>query len=146
MNKPAKTNQKQTLERKTNANQTTSNQLNQSFSSRGSLWLNTRFPTNDCFSCSAGVRSVRRHAGGYPDRGRRLPEFWRFRNQQRNRRHISPWPPRDQLGRGSRRSVRTEPVAGEFLQQQLAAWSRILHSRDGLRGKRQPCQSNEHSG
>ena len=47
------------------------------------------------------------------------------------------WPPRDQLGRGSRRSLRTEPVAGEFLQQQLAARSRILHSRNRLSGKRQ---------
>jgi hypothetical protein len=42
---PGKPNRNQTLERKTYANQ-----LNQSFSSRGSLWLNTRFPANDCFS------------------------------------------------------------------------------------------------
>src|SRR5262245_9175874 len=65
-------NRNQTLERKTYANHTASNQLNQSFSSRCSLWLNTRFPANDCFSCSARVRSVRCHSSGYPDRGKRL--------------------------------------------------------------------------
>src|SRR5436189_4558336 len=39
-------------------------------------WVNTHFQPSGCFSCSAGIRSVRCHSSGYTDRGNRLQEFF----------------------------------------------------------------------
>src|SRR6266540_2392062 len=40
------------------------------------LWFNTHFQPSGCFSRSGGVRSVRGHSSGYPDRGRRIQGFF----------------------------------------------------------------------